>query len=72
MKKKIAISALVMVLTIGSVSTASAGWFFGKKQYHEESWSDGKCVYIRHYYETRFFGFTTGAGYYDEKVGCID
>ncbi|MDB9482296.1 hypothetical protein PN476_06655 [Dolichospermum circinale CS-537/05] len=72
MKKKIAIGALVLALVITSVSPASAGWFFGKKQYHEHAWSDGKCAYIRHYYETRFFGFTTGTGYYDEKVGCID
>jgi hypothetical protein len=72
MKRKLLTALMTLTLVCGFTIHASAGWFFGKKQHHEHGWSDGKCAYIRHYYEERFFGFTVGTGYEDEKVGCIE
>lgn len=71
MKKNLLFLALVCTLVLGSTNQAYAGWFFGKKQYREDAFTYGDCVYIRHYYEHRFFGFTVGELFFeDELVSC--
>lgn len=72
MKRKLLTALMTLTLVCGFTIHASAGWFFGKKEHHQFAWNDGKCAYIRHYYEQRFFGFTMYTDYYDEEIACID
>lgn len=67
MKK--AILSAVFCLTL---IAANAGQFFGKYEYKAIAMNEGDCMYIRHYYQSRFFGFSMGTGYWDENIsgGC--
>lgn len=70
--KRLTAISLIVASTIGVTASESfAGWFFGRKYDSSRDYTccTGGQLYIHHYYETRFFGFTTGSDYSLEPIG---
>jgi len=65
MKTKKAILSAALCLTLVA---ANAGPMFGEYDFKQISMTDGDCMYIRHYYQTRFFWIVVGSGYWDEQI----